>query len=70
MRGNVNGDPNNLVNVSDVIFLINYLFRGGAVPPCMEEANANGDSKVTVRDVVYLFNYLFKGGPPPVSCYP
>ncbi len=70
MRGNANGDPDDMVDISDVVYMINYLFKGGAVPPCMEEANANGDpaDMVDVGDVVYLINYLFKGGLPPLSC--
>lgn len=61
--GDASGD--NKVNVSDVIFLINYLFKGGpqSNPPYLGDANCNGS--VTISDVVYLVNYLFKGGPPP-----
>ena len=59
------GDANvdGKVTVSDVVFLVNYLFKGGPEPWLMY-SDANGDSKVTVSDVVYLVNYLFKGGPP------
>jgi subtilisin-like proprotein convertase family protein len=60
------GDANNdgKVSVSDVVYLIIYLFKGGVepFPPC--KADVNDDSKVSVSDVVYLINYLFKGGPP------
>jgi len=64
--GDVNGDGK--VNVSDVIYLVNYLFKGGPLPiPELLVGDVNGDGKVTVSDVVYLINYLFKGGPPP-SC--
>jgi len=65
--GDVNADAK--VSVSDVVYLINYLFKGGPVPKCIPFtscADANGDGKITVSDVVYLINYLFKGGPPPV----
>ncbi len=61
-------DDDGKVNVSDVIYLINYLFKGGPPPiPELLVGDVNGDGKVTVSDVVYLINYLFKGGPPP-SC--
>jgi len=61
--GDVNGDGK--VSVSDVIYLINYLFKGGPLPiPELLVGDVNGDGKVTVSDVVYLINYLFKGGPP------
>ncbi len=61
------GDSNrdNLVNVSDVVFLINYLFKGGPEPYPLASADVNLDQKVTISDVVYLINYLFKGGLEP-----
>jgi hypothetical protein len=59
------GDANvdGKVTVSDVVYLVNYLFKGGP-EPWLLFSDANADKKVTVSDVVYLVNYLFKGGPP------
>jgi hypothetical protein len=53
------------VGISDIIYLINYLFRGGygLLPEWTGDVNADGD--VNLVDVVYLINYLFKSGPPP-----
>jgi PKD repeat protein len=64
IRGDANGDKK--LSVSDVIYIINYLFKGGPVPVPIQSADCNCDTKVTVSDVVYLINYLFKGGPAPV----
>jgi hypothetical protein len=64
--GDVNADG--VVNVSDVFYLINYLFAGGAAPAC--SADANGDGSVNVSDVFYLINYLFAGGPAPATKTP
>jgi hypothetical protein len=63
----VPGDVNNdsLVNGSDIVFLINYLFQEGPEPCVMEAADPNGDCQVDPADVVYLINYLFRGGPAP-----
>ncbi len=63
----VPGDANNdsLVDIGDVVFLINYLFKTGPEPCVREAVDANGDHQIDVGDVVYLINYLFKGGPPP-----
>jgi hypothetical protein len=63
LSGDANGDGK--ISVSDVVYLINYLFKGG--PPPINPSDANGDGKISVSDVVYLINYLFKGGPPPVA---
>jgi hypothetical protein len=67
-RGNVDGDPNHRVNVADLTYLVDYLFRTGPLPPCSEEGNVNGDSNINVADVTYLVDYLFRGGPAPPPC--
>jgi len=61
--GDVNGDG--LVNVTDIFFLINYLFAGGQLPPGV--ANVDGNASTDVNDVFSLINSLFAGGPAP-SC--
>ncbi|MCB2230140.1 right-handed parallel beta-helix repeat-containing protein [bacterium] len=68
--GNVNDDPAGQVDLSDLITLVNYLFLGGAQPPCLAEANVNGDlvCAVDLSDLIHLVNYLFLGGPPPAEC--
>jgi hypothetical protein len=60
------GDANidGKVSVSDVVYLINYLFKGGP-EPWLYFTDDNGDCKISVSDVVYEINYLFKGGPAP-----
>ncbi|HEX9916799.1 MAG TPA: dockerin type I repeat-containing protein [candidate division Zixibacteria bacterium] len=65
--GDANVDGN--VTVSDVVYLINYLFKGGP-EPWMYFSDASGDGKISVSDAVYLINYLFKGGSPPRCDYP
>ena len=69
-RGNVNSDDGDQTNISDVTFMVTYLFGGGAAPECQEEANANGDDgeQTNISDVTYLVSYLFGGGPPPGPC--
>ncbi len=64
LRGNVNGDDK--VSLSDIVYLINYLFKFGPEPiPEAGIGDANCDGKVSISDIVYLINYLFKFGPPP-----
>jgi murein tripeptide amidase MpaA len=65
LPGDANGDR--VVNVTDVIYLINYLFKGGSAPVPFLAGDANCDGAVTITDVIYLINYLFKGGPGPCS---
>ena len=65
LRGDANGDG--VIDIGDVVYLINYLYKNGSAPVPLENGDANCDSSVDVGDVVYLINYLFKGGPEP-SC--
>jgi hypothetical protein len=62
------GDANNdgIVDLSDAIWLLNYLFKSGPPPiPYMCVGDVNNDDLVVVGDAIYILNYLFKGGPPP-----
>jgi hypothetical protein len=67
MRGDANADKR--VTVSDIVFLINYLFKDGPSPNPfpLEQGDVNCNGHITVSDVIYLINYLFKGGDPPCS---
>lgn len=69
LTGNIN-DPGAAVDLSDLIYLVNYLFMGGPTPWCVEEANINGDpaGAVDLSDLIGLVNFLFLGGPPPAHC--
>jgi plastocyanin len=70
--GNVNDDAGGSVDLSDLIYLVNYLFLGGPSPACPASANVNGDAgcSVDLSDLIFLVNYLFLGGPPPAACDP
>ena len=71
-RGDVDhsGGPN-IITVTDIVWMINYMFSGGPGPYCLQEANVNGDEwAMDVVDLVYLVDYIFRGGPPPVPCDP
>jgi len=63
MLGDTDGDGE--ITISDVIYLIDYLFKGGTAPDPLYVGDTNCDGQVTVSDIVYLINYLFKGGPAP-----
>ena len=67
-RGEVNND--HIITVGDVIYLVNYLFKGGPPPiPVMGIGDVNCNGNVTVSDIVYLVSYLDKGGPKPPLCF-
>ncbi len=64
--GNANGDE--ITDVADAIYLLNYLFKEGPAPSPLLTGNVNCDGVVDVGDAIYLLNYLFKSGPPPKCC--
>ncbi len=55
--GDANGSG--LVNISDVVFLINYVFTGGPLPDPIVVGDVNCNSIVNISDAVYLINYIF-----------
>ena len=62
-RGDADGDG--ALNLTDGVFVLNYLFLGGPAPPCMDAADANDDGQINIADGIYVLNFLFIGGPEP-----
>ena len=67
-RGEANADDN--TELSDAVFVLNYLFLGGAEPSCMDAADTNDTGIIDLTDAVYLLNYLFLGGHSPEEPFP
>lgn len=61
--GDMTGDQ--VLTSSDVIFLVNYIFKGGPAPNPAIEADMNNNGVVNSSDIVFLVNHVFKAGPPP-----
>ncbi len=62
------GDPNvdGRINIGDVIFLTNYIFKEGPPPDPLESGETNCDGRINIGDVVFIVSYLFRSGPPPL----
>jgi hypothetical protein len=61
--GDANSDRN--VNLLDVTFTVNFLYKNGPEPNPPNSADANGDANINILDVTHLVNYLYKSGPDP-----
>lgn len=69
VRGDANADGG--INLSDVLFVLNYLFRSGPAPTCEAAGDADDNGEVNLSDAIYALLYLFRGGraiPPPLVC--
>jgi hypothetical protein len=63
LRGDA--DNNDYLSFSDMIYLINHLFKFGPIPHPYQSGDSNCDGQVSLSDVVYLKAYLLKIGPTP-----
>ena len=65
IRGDANDDG--IINIGDMVYLLNYLYKKGPPPSPLSSADANCDGVVDIGDAISLINYLFKSGLLP-SC--
>lgn len=64
MTGDVN--QTGVINSADIIYLVNYVFKGGLAPKCSASTgDVNCNNAINSADIIFLVNYVFKGGPAP-----
>lgn len=68
ITGNVNCDPLDRVNLTDLTAMIDHLFASYRPLACPSEADVDGVNDINLTDVTYLVHYLYRGGPQPVPC--
>jgi hypothetical protein len=62
--GDINGATG--ITSSDIIYLVNFVFKGGPAPlPCAAAGDVNCSEHVSSADIIYLVNYVFKAGALP-----
>ncbi len=54
-------------DISDLVWLVQYLFNSGLPPSPLMSADLNGDSEIDISDLVWMANYMFRNGPPPIG---
>jgi hypothetical protein len=67
-RGDANGSG--AVDIGDIVFLINYLFKGQSPPAPLSIGDVTCDGAVNVADIVFIMNFLFRHGPVSRCCGP
>jgi hypothetical protein len=68
IRGDANADGD--FDVSDAIFMLEWLFLGGETPSCFDSADLNASRTIDLSDSISALQFLFAGGPPPAAPYP
>jgi hypothetical protein len=68
-RGDLNHSDGTIpADISDLTYIVNYIFGGGPPPVCYEEGDLNASGFVDISDLTYLVDFMFGGGPPGVPC--
>lgn len=65
-KGFINGDDKR--DISDAVFLLNFLFSGGPPPEFAAFADVNGSLVADISDAVALLGFLFTAANVPALC--
>ena len=68
VRGDSNDDA--IIDVSDAVFTLAYLFQSGDIPRCLDAADVDDDGRLNVTDSVATLQFLFQGTRPPAPPFP
>jgi hypothetical protein len=66
--GHISGDLNSdgHVDISDLVYLVDFMFQGGPAPPVMGAADMDcSGGPIDISDLVFLVDYMFLDGPVP-----
>jgi hypothetical protein len=70
LRGD--SDQNGVVNITDAVLTLNFLFSGGPAPSCQDAADADDGGSLSITDGIFVLDFLFTGGramsPPYPDC--
>lgn len=64
------GDSSGVIELSDGLATLNYLFAAGEVPACLDAADLNASGTLELTDAIALFDWLFLGGDRPPAPSP
>ncbi len=70
ITGNIDGDLGDIIDISDLVLLVDFMFGGGSEVPCPNEANVDGAGVLDISDLVLLVSYMFGPGTPTLPNCP
>jgi hypothetical protein len=68
IRGDADGTG--VIDLTDAVFALEYLFMAGQAPGCLEAADADDSGVLDLTDPIYTLEYLFLAGPVPPAPFP
>ncbi len=63
-------DGSGAINISDVVYLIAYIFTAGPAPQPPAAADVDCDGMISIADAVYMVEYIFTHGEAPCASCP
>ncbi len=60
-------DDNGVLQLTDAIRILGFLFLGGTEPTCLDAADADDNGVLQLTDAIRILGFLFLGGAPPAS---
>ncbi len=56
-----------VVNISDVVYIINYKYKNGPAPNHPSSADVNADCGIDILDITYIVEFKYDAGPAPMA---
>ena len=70
IRGDCDGDGSPCSGVNDALVLLNWLFLGRNVPPCLVACDPDSSGTLNVLDAIHGLNFCLVGAAPPGAPFP
>ena len=58
-------DSSGVIDLTDGVVVLNFLFLGGPQPACGDAADADDTGEHNITDAIFVLNWLFLGGEAP-----
>lgn len=56
-------DSNGSLSLLDIVYLINFLYKGGPEPLSSAYVDVNNSGSINILDASYFINFLYRNGP-------